>query len=147
MKRFRFRLDTLLDYRNYLERRAQIELATAIREVERRKEEVNRISLQRREMARECDDASARGVDVPLYLMYRSYLQSLDDHLEKAHLNVKEGEERLLERRSRLDKETIKKKSLVSLKERQLEDHLMSSQRDEQKTMDELVLISGGAGQ
>ena len=145
MKRFRFRLDTLLDYRNYLERRAQIGLAQAVRELDRRKEDVKRIDIQRREMARECDDASVRGVHVPLYLMYRSYLKSLDEHLEKAHLRMKEGEERLFERRTHLERETIKKKSLVSLKERQLEDHLVCSRREEQKTMDELVLLRRGA--
>jgi flagellar export protein FliJ len=79
--------------------------------------------------------------------MYRSYLRRLDEHLEKAHLRVKEGEETLLERRTHLERETIKKKSLVSLKERQLEDHLCRAEWEEQKTMDELVIVRRGADQ
>jgi flagellar FliJ protein len=144
MKRFRFRLDTLLGYRDYLERRAQIELARAVREVERRKETVGRIHLERRQVARECEDASIGGVDVSRYLMYRSCLQRLHEDLEKAHMHLKEGKDRLFEKRAHLKEETIRKKTLGSLKERQLEHHLLKTQREEQKTMDELVLVSGG---
>jgi flagellar FliJ protein len=144
MKRFRFRLDSLLGYREYLERRAQLALAQAVRELERRKEDMNRIDNQRRETARECDDASVRGVDVPLYLMYRGYMQSLDEYLEKAHTRVKEGEVNILERKTHLQKETVKKKSLVSLKERQLEDYLARCGREEQNAVDELILMRRG---
>jgi flagellar export protein FliJ len=105
---------------------------------------MNRIDNQRRETARECDDASVRGVDVPLYLMYRGYMQSLDEYLEKAHTRVKEGEVNILERKTHLQKETVKKKSLVSLKERQLEDYLARCGREEQNAVDELILMRRG---
>jgi len=147
MKPFSFRLDSILNYRNYLEKRAQIDVFSSRNEYIGREREIKRLSKKRMEIARGCRDEGFRGIDVPLYKIYRSFLQKLNHDLEGAHISLKKAEEQVKAKEAVLRKESIKKKTLEALKDLQLKRYLKRSEREEQKVMDELVIIrKGGRG-
>lgn len=144
MKPFSFRLDSILNYRDYLEKRAQRDLFNARNEYIKRVKAVKRLAKERVEIARRCRDEGFRGIDVPLYQIYMSFLQRLDHDIERAHMSLKKGEEKVKAQEAVLKKESIKKKTLELLKDSQLKRRLERLEREEQKQMDELVIIRRG---
>jgi len=141
MKLFSFRLDSILNYRNYLEKRAQRNLVNAINEYIGWEREIDRLSKRRIEIARKCSDEGFRGMDVPKYHMYRSFLQKVNDDLERANMCLKRTEEKIKEKKAVLKGESIKKKTLETLKDLQLKKYMHRLETEEQKTIDELVIM------
>jgi len=145
MKRFSFRLNSILNYRGYLERRAQRNLFDVRNEYMEREKTVKRLAEKRREIARKCSDEGFRGIDVSLYQIYRSFLQKLEHDLERAHMSVKEGKEKVEAQQAVLKKESIKKRTLEILRDLQFRRHLEGLEREEAKVLDELVIIRKGS--
>ena len=141
MKPFTFRLDKILDYRGYLMKRAQIDLSVARNECKRIEEEIEKLSQKKAATAAECIDEGIKGIDVARYQIYKAFLHGLDDGLENAHAGLIEGEKQVLAQKAVLKKKSIKKKALEMLKEMQHKKHKETLIREEQKTLDEIVLI------
>jgi len=141
MKPFSFRLDSILNYRNYLEKKAQRNLANVINEYIGWEKEIDRLSKKRIEIARKCSDEGFRGMDVPKYHLYRSFLQKVNDDLERANIGLKRTEEKIKEKKAVLKGESIKKKTLETLKDLQLKKYMHRLEKEEQKTIDELVIM------
>ncbi|MCD6264808.1 MAG: flagellar export protein FliJ [Deltaproteobacteria bacterium] len=141
MKPFSFRLDSILNYRNYLEKRARRNLANAISEYIGWEREIERLSKKRIEIAGKCSDEGLRGMDVPKYHMYRSFLQRVSDDLERANMSLKKAEEKIEEKKSALKDKSIKKKTLETLKDLQRKRYMRRLETEEQKTIDELVIM------
>jgi len=141
MKPFSFRLDSILNYRNYLEKRAQRNLANAINEYIGWEREIERLAKKRMEIARKCSDEGFKGMDVPIYHMYRSFLQKVNGDLERANMSLKKTEEKIKEKKAVLKGESIKKKTLETLKDLQLKKYMHRLETEEQKTIDELVIM------
>ena len=144
MKPFSFRLDSIRNYRNYLEKRAQGDLFNAKNEYMRKKEELKKLEEKRMETARICSDEGFKGIDVPHYQMFRSFVQKLDHDIERAHMSIKEGQQRVKVQEAVLKKESIKKKTLEVLRDLQLKRFLERLDREEQKAIDELAIPRKG---
>jgi flagellar FliJ protein len=141
MKPFTFRLDKILDYRGYLMKRAQIDLSVTLNECKRIEEEIETLSQKKIATAAECIDKGAKGMDVARYQIYQAFLQGLEDGLENAHASLIEGEKQVMTKKAVLKNKSIKKKALEMLKETQHKKYKETSIREEQKTLDEIVLL------
>jgi len=141
MKPFSFRLDSILNYRNYLEKKARRNLANAINEYIGWEKEIDRLSKKRIEIARKCSDEGFRGMDVPKYHLYRSFLQKVNDDLGRANMSLEKTEEKIKKKKAVLKGESIKKKTLETLKDLQLKKYMHRLETEEQKTIDELVIM------
>jgi flagellar FliJ protein len=144
MKRFSFRLDSILDYRRYLEKRAQRDLVAARNEQMLRKKAAESLVVRRRETAQACRAESLEGMDVPRYHIYKSFLLGLDQDLEKAHTGLREGENTIRAKEEVLKKKTVEKRVLEVLKDLQRRAHRLKAERAEQKNLDELVIMRKG---
>ena len=141
MKPFSFRLDSILNYRNYLEKRAQRNLVNAINEYRGLEREIERLSKKRIEIAGKCSEEGLRGMDVPKYHIYRFFLQKVTDDLERANMSLEKTEEKIKKKKAVLKGESIKKKTLETLKDLQLKKYMLRLETEEQKTLDELVIM------
>ncbi len=141
MKPFTFRLDKILDYRGYLMRRAQIDLSVARNECKKIEKEIEKLSQKKVAITAECIDEGLKGMDVARYQIYQAFLQGLGDGLENAHTGLIEGEKQVLVKKAVLKKKSIEKKALEMLKEMQHKKYKETSIREEQKTLDEIVLV------
>jgi flagellar FliJ protein len=146
MKPFTFRLQRLLNYRGYLERRAQVDLFNAKNEVRAQEEEIKKLKGTKMDIWEECSDEGARGMNVPLYQIYRSFINKLDLDLEEAHRRLEALEEKVKAQTAVLREETIRKKTLENLKDLQRKRYMVQTDREEQKEMDEMVILRKGAG-
>ena len=146
MKPFTFRLERLLNYRGYLERRAQVDLFNAKNEVRVREEGIENLKRNKMNIWKECSDEGSRGMNVPLFQIYRSFIKKLDLDLEEAHRRLEELEEKVKAKTAALREETIRKKTLENLKDLQRKRYMMQTDREEQKEMDEMVILRKGGG-
>ena len=144
MKPFTFRLDKILDYRKYLTKVAQMDLFNAKIECIRREKKVKRLSEKRKEIAKSCIDEEDKGIDVPRYKIYLSYLNKIEHDLESAHTLLKQEKENVITKKTILTNESIKKKSLETLKDLKHNRYIELSEREEQKVLDEIVITGRG---
>lgn len=144
MKRFSFRLDSILDYRRYLEKTAQRDLVAAKNEQMLRKRAAESLAVRRGETAQACRAESFEGIDVPRYHIYKSFLLGLDRDLEKAHAGLREGENTIRAKEVVLQRKTVGKRVLEVLKDLQRKAHRVQMERAEQKDLDELVIMRKG---
>jgi flagellar export protein FliJ len=144
MKPFFFRLDSILHYREYQEKRALSDLAIARDEYRATEKLVNRLASERVELAKRCSDEGFKGIDVPLYLMYRSFMETLYSELEGAHGVLKRAGENVKAREMVLKRSSIEKKVLEALRDLERKRYNERLEKEEQKVMDELVIIKRG---
>jgi flagellar FliJ protein len=142
MKRFKFRLDPVIRYREYLERIAQIELARETQALIETKNRISEIEQTRRYAASELDGKQKEGIEVDRYRVFTAYLRGLRHEIESESERLIEIGKRIREKQEAVKAETIKKKTLEWLKETEHSKYLEWVNRAEQKAADELVELS-----
>jgi flagellar export protein FliJ len=144
MKPFSFRLESVLNYRRYLEKSAQRDLFNARNVQKNREIGVKKLGDKRVETARQCSEEALQGMDVPRYQMYRSFMETLNSDLTSALTSLKEAEEEVRAKVAALKGESARKKTLEILKDLQHTRYLQTVENQNQKEMDELVILRRG---
>jgi flagellar export protein FliJ len=141
MKPYAFRLKKVLEYRSYLRKKAQIALFNARNECLRREKEVLSLENKKSEISNKCSQEETEGISVPVYNTYQAYLKSIGSDLKQAYIKLDEGKEEVLAKEITLKQASINKKSLEALNELKHKKYLESLGREEQKILDEIVII------
>lgn len=144
MKPYSFRLNKILDYRKYLRKRAQIDVFNARNECQKREKEVLRLVEQKVEISEECSEEETKGMYVPVYQIFQTFMQKVDYDLKEAHLRLNEGKEKVMVKETILKIASIKKKTLETLKDLQHKKYMENLGREEQKILDEIVITGKG---
>ena len=144
MKPYSFRLDKILDYRKYLRKRAQIDVFNARNECQKREKELLRLVEQRTEISEECSEEETKGMSVPVYQIFQSFMKKIDYDLKDAHLKLNEEKEKVMVKEAILKIASIKKKTLETLKDLQYKKYMETMRREEQKILDEIVITGKG---
>ena len=121
-------------------KKALADLANARHECRQRVKEIERLFQQRSEIAKQCSDERMKGIDVARDQIFQTFLQKLELDLVKAHIRLQEDQERVMEKEAVLQKASIKKKALESLKDLQHKQYRESAAREDQKVLDEIVI-------
>lgn len=141
MKPFSFRLDSILNYRKYLEKRTQREVSDAWNEYRDTEKTIEKVAYERTEISKMWSEEGFKGIDVPRYQMYRAFLAKLNHDLETAHLSLRKVEQKVKECQIELKKKVIERKTMEILKRRQWERYVEVFEREKQKEVDELVIL------
>ncbi|MEJ2657232.1 MAG: flagellar export protein FliJ [Desulfobacterales bacterium] len=144
MKPYSFRLDKILDYRSYLRKKAQIDVFNARNECLKREKEVLNLVEKRVEISNKCSEEESIGMSVPVYHAYQAYLQRIKCDLEKAKIKLNEEKEEVIAKEMVLKQASINKKTLEVLKELKHKKYMEALGREEQKTLDEIVITGKG---
>ncbi len=144
MKRFSFRLENILKYRNYMEQRAQMALLDVRNEFMRIENRVKRLATERTEVRLKCRDEVTKGLDVPMYKIHQAFLQKLDHDIVIAHEAIQEAGDKVKAQEKILKGESIKKRSLETLKDLRRTNYIKELEQEEQRFMDEMVIIKRG---
>lgn len=139
MKRFKFRLDPVIRYREYRERIAQIGLARETQALVESEKRISEIEQARRRTVSELDSEQKQGIEVDRHLIFTAYLQGLRDEIESERERLVEIDKRIREKQEAAKVETMKKKTLEWIKQTQYSKHLKWINRAEQKAADELI--------
>lgn len=144
MKPFRFRLESVLKYRKFTEKKEMMRLMQLKAAREEIKMSIGRLVSRRSELAQTCSRAGVDGAEAVVYRSYKSYLDALQGDIEAATAELREREHNVKEQEAVLKKETVKKKVLERLRELRLEDHCGEIAKLEQDYLDELVINQRG---
>lgn len=141
MKKFSFRLESVLRYRQHLEKRAQGALFDARHECENVKKRIESLMQQKMETTTEWEDKGLEGINVATYQIYRSFLGGLSRDLERAHKDLDTANREVEMKEAALKDESIKKKTLETLKDQQTKKLMAETEKEEQNSLDEMVLL------
>ena len=139
MKRFRFRLDPVIRYREYRERIAQIGLAREAQALIESKNRISEMEHTMRHTAGELDSEQKQGIEADRHRVFTTYLQGLRDEIESESERLVEIGKRIREKQEAVKAETIKKKTLEWIKQTRYSKYLEWINRAEQKAADELT--------
>jgi flagellar export protein FliJ len=139
MKRFKFRLDPAIRYREYRERIAQIDLAREIQALIESKNRISGIEQARRYASGELEREQKEGIEVDRYRVFAAYLQGLRDEIESEGEHLVEIGNRIREKQQVIKAETIERKTLEWIKQTEHGKYLEWLDRTEQRAADELI--------
>ncbi len=144
MKRFSFRLDSVLNLRRNQEKQAQRNLYRARKEYALKEETIGQMKERKQEIDHLRRRQALEGIHVSLHHIYRSFLNGTDRQLEEAHAELEEIGEKVKDRISTLRGASVRKKSLELLRAGKEKVYLDNLEKETQKASDELTLIRRG---
>ncbi len=141
MKRFIFRLEALLRYREHLEHLAQQEAAKAYSKVLACEKRIADFIEDLRRTAHELDERMIEGINAQQYQLYSSYLTGLESSLERERNHHKDRLNILVQKQKILSQKSVEKKVLENLKERQKTEYYTEMTKNLQKETEEMNII------
>ena len=141
MKRFEFKLQPLLNYREYLERVARQNIAKASLDVENCKKKITYLKQTYDQKTEKIEDLVANGVNASEFRLHHKYLDavesSIEDEISRKFKLKKVLKEKLLE----LKKRSIDKKAMELYREKLKDEYTQEILKIEQKELDEISSI------
>ena len=141
MGRFVFRLEKVLRYREHLEKNARQELRRAREVCASRERALMDVNLKRRLAVNRCAGEEEQGMEVATYHLYRTFIERLSVELEDANQSLQGAKEEVRAMEKAWLRASSNKKSLENLRERQCLAHKENQGREDQKLLDELVIL------
>lgn len=141
MKRFEFRLSSLLDFRNYHELLARKETATAYRDVKSSQEVIETLKERHINKANEFDQRILKGIKAKDLHLYNQYLDMINYNIAKEKQNKQKLQMILNKKIAELTKKSIDKKVIEKLKEKQETEYMDELRKSDQETIDEVVSL------
>lgn len=141
MKKFQFRLEPLRRYREFLERQKQLEVAKARSDVLSCEENIEKTRAAFSETVNSLEADLGKGMPAAQFLQVRNYLSGLES-LEASEEKRRLGLVKVLTRRqAELARKSIEKKAIEKLRDRQKEEYYTAMLKEEQKTLDDTVIL------
>ncbi|MBI4714373.1 MAG: flagellar export protein FliJ [Nitrospirae bacterium] len=144
MNRWKFPLETVLDYRKSLEEQARREFMEAKEALELEERRLGVLEAARRKSADDLKARQTRSADPRELLLYHGYLQQVGREIELQQRRVTEVMRRYTDKRETLLSTSKDKKVLEKLKERKEDLSRVRVRREERRRLDETV--RGGHG-
>lgn len=143
MKKFKFRLDPVLRYRQYREKLALMELARARQAFVLSKKKIQQIQQARKGVMTDLNARQTEGLEVNRYRIYAAYLQGLGEKIKSENEHLMGIGRMVKEKHETAEAERISKDTLQRVRETQYAHYLQGRDRTEQKAADELIALRG----
>ncbi len=140
MKKFVFKLQKVLDLREFEKKQAQIELGKATAQVNRIQEKLNAVASQKVNLANQMKEA----VGLKNYYACQQYTIFLDKKKEEFLEEMAKAELVLEEKRKIFLEASTNVKVMEKLKEKKLSDWKKEKSKEEEKEVEELVAAKFG---
>jgi flagellar export protein FliJ len=144
MGRFVFRLAKVLRYREHLEKSARQRLRKAREACASKERALMEMNFRRNRAAERCAGEEGERMDVSTYHLYRTFIEQLSREMEDANQSLEGAKEEVRAMEKAWLRASSNKKSLENLRERQWLAHGEIEEREEQKLVDELVIVRRG---
>lgn len=144
MRKFRFRLDSVVVYREYLKKKAQRQLFETRQKQQMLVEKKRGLEAEQADTRQRLQAMIGRGVAVPVFELYTRHLESLSEAIAGSDGLLKDQEREIKKQEQHLKERLAAVKILERLKDRQQRAHDEKINREEQKVMDETVVMRGG---
>lgn len=141
-KSFKFRLQTILNYKQDIEDQEKEKLAKILAELEQAISYKHHLEMQKDQARLELrEKQKAGGIDVGSLRFYTNYLKKIDNDIIEATLNIERIRFREKEQRQALLKAAQDRQAYEKLKEKHKEEFEAEEAEKERKLIDELATI------
>ncbi len=141
MKKFCFRLESLMKYRQYQELQAQQAVAGAYRDVRACEMRIHTLEQAHLRTVQTLDRAAAKGMTANEFKNYSDYLDGLADDLGQQFRQKKTLEAQLREKQALLTRRSVDRQVLERLKVRKRNEYIQEFMRAEQNASDEIASL------
>lgn len=138
MKKFNFRLQPVLKYREHLENVARQEYVEAYMAVQAAQEEIVQMEQEYQIQADDVEQKTRNGISAPLFRQYNEYLESIERDIllkRKEHEQLKRV---MAVKQQALTKKSVEKKVIERLREKKRSEYVDEFQAEEQKRSDDV---------
>ena len=141
MKRFQFRLDPLLRYREFREQQARQAVSNASRDVRICEADIARLQGRLADARRACDQEAAGGIAAERFLQFTRFVEGLETRLEAENERRQKLLTELAACKKRLAEAALERKSVENLKERRKAEYYQEMARESQRQTDDMTII------
>ncbi len=141
MKKFAFRLETLLKYRRNLEDKEKAELFQMLARLRREQNHLEDLQRKHQETLVELAEQRSAGAECGDTSWFYLFLDRLRFEMRRSTDRIVRLEQDVQEQKAVLVEASKKKKILDSLKTRQRKSYVAAEEKQEQKSTDELVVV------
>lgn len=139
MKKFDFRLQKVMEYKEHKEKEKQKELALAQENLHREQNTLSELKKLKLNCEKNLMEKRKEKINLRENHLHQSYLSKVTRGVKKQNLLVKEKEKECTQRLKNLLEASREKKSLENLKGKKLISYLKDILKAEQKEMDEFA--------
>lgn len=141
MKKFNFKLQSVLKYREHLENLAKQEYVQALMNVKDAEKQIKIMEEALQVMANDIEQETRKGIPAPLFRQYNDYLESLENDIALKHKEYEQLEKILAVKQQLLTKKSIERKVIERLKEKKRGEYVEEFIAEEQKRADDMTSL------
>lgn len=142
MSKFKFRLEKVLDYKETVEGHKKSIYGEINRELNEQTKVLNDFYDAKTELVKNKD--GSRTTNIANLKLFNNYIGEISKNIERQEEIVEETKVRLSTAQKELIEAVQEKKSFEKLKEKDYEEYIVESKKDEAKIIDEIVTFKNG---
>lgn len=146
MKKFRFGLDSVLDYRQQVLDGLQGEYAKALEQVRLQEEREAAVKLRYGQLNQEFRERAAEGISIADAMGYENGLRVLEREIARETKLLQELRQAAEAKRRQVMQAHVDTKILERLKDKKLQEYRQDVQKSEEQFIDELVSATRNTG-
>lgn len=139
MKKFRFSLETVLDYKNQALDALRAEHGAILAQVRAQEKVIEDLEAKHRQADADFTQRKLEGINILDAMSYETYLRSLERKLQEEYRKLERLQKREEEKREQVVEARKETATIEKLKEHKLEDYRRAEQKDEEKRIEEFV--------
>ncbi len=141
MKKFNFKLQPVLKYREHLENIAKQEYVQSYMDVTACEEQIKQMEQQYQIMANSVEQETRKGISAQLFRQYNDYLEALENDIELKRKEHEQLKKVLAVKQQTLTKKSVEKKVIERLKQKKREEYIEEFMAEEQKRADDMTSL------
>ena len=139
MKKFRFSLETVLDYKQQALDALRAEHGAILAQVRAQEAVIEGLETEHRESDEDFTRRKLEGINIVDAMSYEQYLRSLERKLQEEYRKLDRLRRREEEKRGQVVEARKETATIEKLKEHKLEDYRKAEQKDEEQRIEEFV--------
>ena len=140
MKKFRFSLETVMEYKQQVLDSLQAEHGAILAKVRRQEELIEELEAAYRHLAQEFNRRKLEGITILDAMKYEQYLRSSERQLEEAYQHMAKLQKQEEAKRDEVVEAKKETSSIEKLREKKLEGYNKAVQKSEEAMIDEFVM-------
>ena len=140
MKKFRFSLETVMEYKQQVLDSLQAEHGAILAKVRRQEELIEELEAAYRHLAQEFNRRKLEGISILDAMKYEQYLRSSERKLEETYQHLAKLQKQEEAKRDEVVEAKKETSSIEKLREKKLEGYNKAVQKSEEAMIDEFVM-------
>ncbi len=139
MKKFRFSLETVLEYKQQVLETLQTEHGAILARVREQEQHIEELEAAYRALSHEFNRRKAEGLTILDAIKYEQYLRSSERQIEEAYEHLRQLQKQAEKKRAEVVEAKKETSSIEKLREKKLEGYNKAIQKSEEALIDEFV--------